>query len=287
MNRLTKEEQSRIIGMLVEGMSLRAITRLTGVSINTVTKLLVDIGIAAADYQDRALCNLKCKRIQGDEIWEFCYAKEKNVPADKKGHFGYGDVWTWTAIDADTKLVPSFMIGNRDARSARMFIEDLAGRLASRVQLTSDGLKVYLEAVEGAFGCEIDYAMLVKTYAASQEETRYSPAVCTSCELKPIMGHPDPEHISTSFVERQNLTMRMSMRRFTRLTNAFSKKVENHAYQVALHFMHYNFCRIHETLRVTPAMEAGVSDHVWSIEEIAALLPEPTFGPRGPYKKRS
>jgi IS1 family transposase len=285
MNRLTIEDQTRIIGMLIEGMSLRATSRLADVSINTVTKLLVDIGIAAADYQDRTLVNLKCKRIQCDEIWAFCYAKEKNVPTKLKGKFGYGDVWTWTAIDAETKLVPSFMIGNRDARSASIFIEDLASRLASRVQLTTDGLKVYLEAVEGAFGCDIDYAMLVKTYESTQEETRYSPPVCTSCERKPVSGHPDQKHISTSFVERQNLTMRMSMRRFTRLTNAFSKKVENHAYQVALHFMYYNFCRIHQTLRCTPAMEAGVSDHVWSIEEIAGLLPEPMFGPRGPYKK--
>lgn len=285
MNKLTNEKRTQILGMLVEGMSLRAITRLTGASINTVTKLLVDIGVACADYQDRTLRNLKCKRIQCDEIWAFCYAKEKNVPADKKGRFGYGDVWTWTAIDADAKLVPSFLIGNRDARSARMFIEDLASRLASRVQLTTDGLRVYLEAVEGAFGCDVDYAMLIKTYESSQEETRYSPPICTSCERKPIQGNPDLDHISTSFVERQNLTMRMSMRRFTRLTNAFSKKVENHAYQVALHFMHYNFCRIHKTLRVTPAMEAGISAHVWSIEEISALLPQPKSGPRGPYKK--
>jgi IS1 family transposase len=194
------------------------------------------------------------------------------VPAEKKGQFGFGDVWTWVAIDADTKLVPSFMTGNRDARSATMFIEDLASRLATRVQLTSDGLKVYLEAVEGAFGSEIDYAMLIKTYAASQEETRYSPAVCTSCEAKRVMGGPDPRYISTSFVERQNLTMRMSMRRFTRLTNGFSKKVENHAYAVAIHYMHYNFCRIHQTLRCTPAMEAGITDHVWTIEETLGAI---------------
>jgi IS1 family transposase len=242
------------------------------VSINTVTKLLVDVGIATADYQDRTLRNLPCKRIQCDEIWAFVYAKEKNVPADKKGKFGYGDVWTWTAIDADTKLVPSFMVGNRDAQSARMFIDDLASRLASRVQLTTDGLKVYLNAVESAFGCEIDYAMLQKIYESSQEETRYSPARCMGCETKRIMGDPDPGHISTSYVERQNLTMRMAMRRFTRLTNAFSKKVENHAYQVALHFMHYNFCRIHKSLRVTPAMEAGVTDHVWTIEEMLQTI---------------
>lgn len=268
MNRLPIEKRARIIGMLIEGMSLRATSRLADVSINTVTKLLVDVGSACAEYQDKTLRNLICKRIQCDEIWAFVYAKEKNVPADKRGRFGYGDVWTWTAIDADTKLVPSFMVGNRDLRTARIFVEDLRSRLASRVQLTTDGLKVYLDAVEGAFGADVDYAMLSKLYQSSQEETRYSPAVCVSCEAKPISGKPDPTHISTSYVERQNLTMRMGMRRFTRLTNGFSKKVENHAYQVALHFMHYNFCRIHKSLRVTPAMEAGVTDHVWTIEEM-------------------
>lgn len=268
MNRLSIQDRARITGMLIEGNSLRAASRLADVSINTVTKLLVDVGSACADYQDRTLRNLRCKRIQCDEIWAFVYAKEKNVPDEKRRQFGYGDVWTWTALDADTKLVPSFMIGNRDAQTARIFIDDLASRLASRVQLTTDGLKVYLTAVENSFGADIDYAILIKTYESSQEETRYSPAVCTSCERQKIMGDPDPKHISTSYVERQNLTMRMAMRRFTRLTNAFSKKVENHAYQVALHFMHYNFCRIHTTLRVTPAMQAGVSDHVWSIEEM-------------------
>jgi IS1 family transposase len=225
-----------------------------------------------ADYQDRVFRNLHCKRIQCDEIWCFCYAKEKNVPADKKGQFGYGDIWTWVAIDADTKLVPSFMVGRRDAWTAMIFVDDLKGRLANRVQLTTDGLRVYLNAVEGAFGADIDYAVLAKVYESSQEETRYSPAVCVSAEARIIQGRPDASHISTSYVERQNLTMRMGMRRFTRLTNGFSKKVENHTYQVALHYMHYNFCRIHKTLRVTPAMEAGVSDHVWSIGEIAALL---------------
>jgi IS1 family transposase len=254
--------------MLIEGMSLRATSRLADVSINTVTKLLVDVGSASADYQDRTLRNLTCRRIQCDEIWAFCYAKQKNVPPDKRGVFGYGDVWTWTSIDADTKLVPSFMIGNRDAQTARIFIEDLASRLASRIQLTTDGLKVYLTAVENSFGADIDYATLIKMYESSQEETRYSPADCVACERQRIMGDPDPKHISTSYVERQNLTMRMGIRRFTRLTNAFSKKVENHAYQVALHFMHYNFCRIHKTLRVTPAMEAGIADHVWTIEEM-------------------
>jgi IS1 family transposase len=268
MNRLSIEDRARITSLLIEGNSLRSTTRICDVSINTVTKLLVDVGIASADYQDRTLRNLTCKKIQCDEIWAFVYAKEKNVPAEKKGQFGYGDVWTWTAIDADTKLVPSFMVGNRDARSARIFIEDLAGRLKSRIQLTTDGLKVYLNAVEDAFGADIDYAMLHKVYSSSQEETRYSPAECVGCERIRVMGGPEPRYISTSFVERQNLTMRMGMRRFTRLTNAFSKKVENHAYQVALHFMHYNFCRIHKTLRVTPAMEAGVADHIWAIEEM-------------------
>jgi IS1 family transposase/lambda repressor-like predicted transcriptional regulator len=286
MNRLSIDKRAQIIGLLVEGNSLRATSRLADVSINTVTKLLIDVGSAAADYQDRTLLDLPCKRIQCDEIWAFCYAKEKNVPSALKGKFGYGDLWTWTAIDADTKLVPCFMVGNRDAQSARIFIEDLASRLKNRVQLTTDGLKVYLEAVEGAFGAEIDYAMLHKIYQSTQEETRYSPAQCVGCELKKIQGNPDPDHISTSYAERQNLTMRMGMRRFTRLTNAFSKKVENHAYQVALHFMYYNFCRIHASLRVTPAMEAGVTNHIWSIKEIVALLPAPTFGPRGPYKKR-
>jgi IS1 family transposase len=255
------------------------------VAFNTVLNLLPEIGNACADYQDRTFRNLRCKRIQCDECWSFVYSKQKNVPEEKQGRFGYGDVWTWVAIDADTKLVPSFMIGSRDLRSARMFVDDLASRLSHRIQLTTDGLRVYVEAVEGAFGCEIDYGTLSKLYAAIQEEVRYSPAQCVGVERKVIMGNPDPDHVSTSYVERQNLSMRMGMRRFTRLTNGFSKKVENHAYSVALYFMHYNFARVHRTLRVTPAMEAGVSDHVWSIEEIAALLPDPICGPRGPYKK--
>jgi IS1 family transposase len=246
----------------------------------------VELGDACIDYQDRTLRNLKCKRIQCDETWSFVYAKEKNVPAEMKGTFRVGGVWTWTAIDAETKLVPSFMVGNRDARSANAFIDDLKGRLASRIQLTTDGLKVYLEAVEGAFGADIDFAQLIKIYGASQEEVRYSPAECVGCETKRVQGNPDPKHISTSYVERQNLTMRMSMRRFTRLTNAFSKKLENHLATVAVYFMYYNFGRIHQTLRCTPAMEAGVSGHVWSYDEIIGLMPKPVFGPRGPYKKR-
>jgi len=268
MNRLNRTKQAQVIAALVEGNSINATVRMTGVSKVTILKLLASLGPACADYQDRTLRNLKCKRIQCDEIWQFCYAKEKNVPADKKGKFGYGDVWTWVAIDADTKLVPSFLVGNRDAKSAAMFIDDLASRLANRVQLTTDGLRVYLEAVEGAFGCNVDYAQLIKIYGASQEEVRYSPAECLGCEIKRIQGNPDTKHVSTSYVERQNLSIRMGMRRFTRLTNGFSKKVENHAFAVALFYMHYNFCRIHTSLRVTPAMEAGLTNHVWTIEEI-------------------
>src|SRR5579863_10428655 len=286
MNRLIRAKQAQIVAALVEGNSIRATSRMLDVDKETVMKLQVQAGYACADFQDKVMRGLTCKRVQCDELWAFVGAKDKNVPADKQGKFGFGSVWTWVAIDADTKLIPSFVVGNRDAASARMLIEDLAGRLTSRIQLTTDGLRVYLEAVEGAFGADIDYAMLIKTYESSQEETRYSPAVCTSCERQAVMGNPDPNHISTRYVERQNLSMRMGMRRFTRLTNAFSKKVENHAYQVALHFMHYNFCRIHTTLRCTPAMEAGVSDHVWNTEEIVRLLPEPKSRPRGPYKGR-
>jgi IS1 family transposase len=272
MNRLSREKQTQVIAALVEGSSINSIVRMTGVSKVTILKLLADLGPKCADYQDRVLRGLKCKRIQCDEIWQFVYAKAKNVPAEKRGQFGYGDVWTWVAIDADTKLVPSFLVGNRSAQSAHMFINDLASRLASRVQLTTDGYTLYLSAVEGAFGCDVDYAMLVKTFESSQEETRYSPAVCTSCERKRIMGNPDLAHVSTSYVERQNLSMRMGMRRFTRLTNGFSKKVENHAYAVAIHYMHYNFVRIHKTLRVTPAMEAGLTNHLWTIEEMLGAV---------------
>jgi len=272
MNRLKREKQAQIIAALVEGNSIRATARMMNVSKDTVVKLQVEAGYACADYQDKVFRNLSCKRIQVDEIWAFCYAKQKNVPADKQGKFGFGDIWTWASIDADTKLIPSFTVGNRDARAACQLIDDLKGRLKSRIQLTTDGLKVYLEAVEGAFGSEIDYAMLIKTYESSQEETRYSPAVCTSAEAKPIMGNPAPQYISTSYVERQNLSMRMGIRRFTRLTNGFSKKVENHAAAVALYYMHYNFCRVHQTLRVTPAMEAGLTDHVWTIEEMLSKI---------------
>jgi IS1 family transposase len=278
INRLPLARRAQIVGMLVEGNGLRATSRMADCSINTVTKLLLDVAQAAEEYQDQTLRGLKCRRIQCDEIWAFVYAKAKNVPEDHAGEFGHGDVWTWTALDADTKLVPSWAVGRRDAFTASAFIRDLAARLAHRVQLTTDGHKVYLEAVEGAFGADVDYAMLVKLYegdGGKLPETRYSPGQCTGSRAVRITGDPDERHISTSYVERQNLTMRMSMRRFTRLTNAFSKKLDNHKAAVALHFMHYNFGRIHKTLRVTPAMEAGVADHVWSMGEIAALADRP------------
>ena len=279
MKRLTREKQAQIIGALIEGCSIRATSRMFGVSKDTVLKLQVEAGYASADYQDKTFHDLNCKRVQCDGVWAFCYAKQKNVPAEKQGKFGCGDVWTWTAIDADTKLIPSFTVGNRDAASARILIDDLAGRLKSRIQLTTDGLKVYINAVEDSFGSEIDYAMLVKTYAASQEETRYSPAECVGCERVRVIGGPDPRYISTFYVERSNLSIRMGTRRFTRLTNAFSKKGKNHAAAVALYFMHYNFCRVHQSLRVTPAMETGITNHIWSIQEMltAIGLPNGTF----------
>ena len=272
MNRLDIKKQTQIIAALVEGNSIRATCRMTGAAKGTVLKLLADVGEACSEYQDKAFRNLSSKRIECDEIWSFCYAKKKNVPEDKKGKFGYGDIWTWTAICADSKLVPSWHIGRRDVETAKIFMNDLASRLKNRIQLTTDGHHAYLEAVEGAFRADIDYSQLIKIYGAVQEnQTRYSPAKYTRSEKKQISGNPDKKKISTSYVERQNLTMRMSMRRFTRLTNAFSKKVENLAHAVALHFMYYNFCRIHQSLRVTPAMEAGVTDRLWEIEDIVAL----------------
>ncbi len=273
MNTLSTGKRAAVVAALMEGSSIRATVRMTGVAKNTIVKLLVALGAACARYQDETLRNLPCRRLQCDEIWSFVGAKDKNIPAEKAGTFGIGSVWTWTAIDADTKLVPSFLVGTRDLGSAFTFISDLASRLRSRVQLTTDGHKPYLSAVEDAFGGDIDYAVLQKLYGSDPAgEKRYSPAQCigTRCEI--VQGDPDPKHISTSYVERQNLTMRMSMRRFTRLTNAFSKKVENHAAAVALYFMYYNFGRVHQTLRVTPAMEAGVSDHIWTIDEIVGLL---------------
>lgn len=274
MNRLSTAERARIIACLVEGNSIRATVRMTGFAKNTITKLLVELGEACSQYMNEHLRELPCRRVQCDEIWSSCYAKEKNVPADMKGQFGVGDVWTWTAICADTKLVPSFMVGNRDGETAKLFIDDLAARLRGRIQLTTDGHKPYLEALEGAFGCDIDYAMLVKHYGNPPEgnEKRYSPAECCGTSKTAITGKPDMKHVSTSYVERQNLTMRMGMRRFTRLTNGFSRKVENLAAAVALHFMHYNFVRVHQTLKTTPAVAAGVSKAPWTIEMIAQLI---------------
>lgn len=270
MNRLSKEKRIQVISALVEGCSIRSTVRMTGVAKNTVSKLLLDVGRACAVFQDKALRNLPCKRVQVDEIWSFVGCKQKTKD---RGGVGEGDIWTWTAICADTKLVPCWLVGGRDAGHAYEFVQDLEGRLANRIQLTSDGYKAYLSAVEDAFGCDVDYAMLIKLYGTDQDkEKRYSPAKCIGVEVEPITGDPDREHISTSYVERQNLTMRMHMRRFTRLTNAFSKKFENHCAAIALHFMYYNFCRIHQTLRVSPAMEAGVTDRLWDIEDIVNLL---------------
>ena len=274
MNKLNTEKRVQILKCLVEGMGINATSsRINNVSKNTVLKLLRDTGKACSEYQDKAFRNLTCERLQCDEIWSFCYAKKKNVPHKLKGQFGYGDIWTWTAIDAETKLVPSWLVGDRNAETAKVFINDLASRLKNKVQLTTDGHKPYLEAIEGAFGVDIDYAILIKIYGAEPEgQKRYSPAKIINTERKHITGKPDPKHISTSYVERQNLTMRMHIRRFTRLTNGHSKKLENHIYAISLHFMYYNFCKIHQALRVTPAMEAKVTDQLWDIEDIVELL---------------
>jgi IS1 family transposase len=273
MNTLSTSKRVQILQMLCEGSSMRSISRIVDVSINTVTKLLVDAGKACSEYQDKAFHDLKCNRIQCDEIWSFSYCKGKNVSEDKKGVFGYGDVYTWTAICADSKLVPSWYVGKRDYESAKYFIDDLAGRLASRVQLTTDGHKSYLQAVEDSFGSEIDYAMLIKLYGNEAEsEKRYSPAECTGSIKEVIQGKPDIKHVSTSYVERQNLTMRMSMRRFTRLTTGFTKKAENHIHAISLYFMYYNFVRIHHTLKSTPAMAAGVTDRLWDFGDILSLM---------------
>lgn len=273
MNQLTTEKRTQIVTALVEGCSIRATSRMTGASKNTIAKLLVELGAACSEYLDKNLRNLNSKRIQCDELWSFVAAKEKNVTPEMAAEKFCGDAWTWIAIDADSKLICSWLVGKRDVLSATQFIQDLAGRLARRVQLTTDGLKLYLNAIEDAFGAGIDYAMLVKIYGnISEGEKRYSPATCLGCKRESVTGDPDPKHVSTSYVERQNLTMRMSMRRFTRLTNGFSKKIENHIAMIALHAMHYNFVRIHQTLRVTPAMAAGVTEKLWAIEDILTLL---------------
>jgi IS1 family transposase len=291
MNRLPLAKRSQILGLLVEGNSLRAASRLADVSLNTVTKLLIDAGRACQDFHDKHVCGLKCRRVQCDEVWSFTYAKQKNIPDRLKDVPGVGDTWTWVALDADSKLAVSWLVGGRDAEYANAFMDDVASRLADRVQLTTDGHYAYLDAVKGAFPAGgIDYAALIKIYGAAPEgEKRYSPAECIGCKKERVRGNPDPKHVSTSFIERQNLTMRMHMRRFTRLTNAFSKKVENHAHAVALHFVFYNFARVHKSLRVSPAMAAGVADRLWSVEDIVRLVEaaDPKTGKRGPYRKQN
>jgi len=283
MNKLPLENRVAVISALVEGCSIRSTVRMTGVAKNTIVKLLEEVGTACAKYQHDKLTNLPCRRLQLDEIWSFCYAKEKNVPDALKGQFGYGDVWTWVAIDAETKLIPCWLVGLRDSCCAIAFVENLAERLANRVQVTTDGLKAYIVAMEAGFAGQVDYAMLIKLYgdpgSVQNPETRYSPGECCGTKRRKISGNPDKAHISTSFAERQNLTMRMRMRRFTRLTNAFSKKIENHEHSVALHFMVYNFIRLHQTLternegrRTTPAMAAGIADHCWTIEDLVAMM---------------
>lgn len=272
MNRLSTRKRVQVVSALVEGVSINAIVRMTGVAKHTVLKLIEDVGCACAAFHHRNVRGLRVHRLQCDEIWAFVGAKQKNASPEQKAA-GWGDVWTWTAIDADTKLCVSYLVGGRTTGWATDFMLDCASRIIGKPQITSDAHKPYLKAVEEAFGGDADYAMLHKVYGYSNEpDSRYSPGTCIGCDMKTVSGIPDPKHVSTSFVERQNLKMRMSMRRFTRLTNGFSKKIENHGHAVALHFMHYNFCRIHKTLRVTPTMEAGIADHVWSMEELVSLL---------------
>jgi IS1 family transposase len=284
MNKLTDERRAAVIRALVEGNSIRSTVRITGVAKNTVAKLLLDTGDACSQYQAQVLRNLPCKRLQVDEIWSFCYSKAKNVPLEKCGEPGVGDVWTWAAICAETKLVPSWQVGARDAATALRFMSDLSERLANRVQLITDGNRVYLEADENYFGSNIDYAMLIKQFGGggdgSRPETRYSPGDIVRTSKHRIMGNPDVKHVSTSYAERANLTMRTCMRRFTRLTNAFSKKIENHCAAASLHFMYYNFVRRHQTLRITPAMAAGVTNRLWTIEDVVGLLPELLYNTR-------
>lgn len=277
MNKLTTEKRAQILGMMVEGMAIRAISRLTGASKNTIVKLLVDAGRACSDYQDRALRELPCKRLQLDEIWSFVGAKEKNVPQDQRG-LGTGDTWTFTAICADTKLVPSWFVGRRDAEHTLAFLMDLKGRLGGRVQITTDGFRAYVQAMEEVFGSDVDYAQLVKVYGKPSPESeahrRYSPTPCVGANKEAITGAPDMDHVSTSYAERQNLNIRMGNRRFTRLTNAFSKKMENHVHSLSIYFMHYNFCRIHQTTRVSPAMAAGVTKKLWDMTDVVRMIDE-------------
>jgi IS1 family transposase len=278
MNKLSRDRRAQILGMMVEGNSIRAIVRMAGVGKNTVVRLLEDAGEAFLDYHERHVRGIAVKRVQCDEIWSFAYAKQKNVAKAKRKDLAYGDVWTWVALDADTKLAISYLVGGRDSDYAMALMDDLRRRVTTRMQLTTDGHAPYLRAVEDAFGADIDYSMLIKLYgvppSSPEAARRYSPSECVGSRKAPITGNPDPRHISTSYVERQNLTMRMAIRRFTRLTNAFSKKVENHAHSVAIHFMHYNFVRIHQTLRVTPAMAAGVTNTLWSLADMVQVIEE-------------
>lgn len=290
MNRLSVEKRASILGMLVEGNSLRSCSRMADVSLNTVTKLLVEVGLACEQFHDENVNNVRVKRLQCDEIWSFVGAKQKNATPAQKAE-GWGDVWTWIGLDADTKLCLSYLVGGRDAQWATAFIDDCASRIKGRVQLTTDGHHAYLEAVESSFGSEIDYAMLIKIYGKPEtknDQIRYSPAECVGCEKRWVAGNPDKKHVSTSYVERHNLTMRMSMRRFTRLTNAFSKKIQNHAAMVAIHTVHYNYVRIHRSLRCTPAMAANLTEKLWSLEDMIRMVDsyQPKPLPRGPYKKR-
>lgn len=290
MNKLPLKTRVQILNMLCEGSSMRSISRISDVSINTVSKLLVDAGKACSAFHDDKVRDVKASRIQCDEIWSFTYAEQKNVKTAKAVPVEAGDTWTWTALDSETKLIVSWLVGGRDSEYAMEFMDDLRSRLSNRVQLTTDGHRSYLEAVEGAFGGDIDFAQLIKLYGEPTERTperKYSPSVCTGARKRRVEGDPDPKHVSTSHVERQNLTMRMQMRRFTRLTNAFSKKFENHMHMVTLYTVWYNFVRIHKSVRITPAMAAGLTDRVWSMEDIVAVIDEsaPKPGPRGPYKK--
>lgn len=274
MNRLTPEARTAVISALIEGCSIRSTVRMTGVSKKAVMRLLIEVGAVCTTYQDRVFRNLTCRRLQVDELWAFIGCKQKNVTPEIIAKNSYaGDMWLWVAIDADTKIVPTWTLGGRDGLTAMHFIDDVAGRLSNRVQLTSDGHKAYLDAVENAFGSNVDYAMLVKLYGEAPEaEKRYSPAQCIGCRHTVVVGSPDPTNISTSYVERQNLTVRMTNRRYTRLTNAFSRKLENHAAAVALGYFAYNFIKIHRTLRVTPAMAAGVTDRLWEVADLVSLL---------------
>lgn len=292
MNKLPLAKRTQILAMLCEGSSMRSISRVADVSINTVSKLLVEAGEASLAIHDEHVRGVKASRIQCDEIWSFCYAKEKNVATAKAAPDGAGDVWTWTALDSDTKLMVAYFVGDRSGESAMILMDDLRARLSNRVQLTTDGHKAYLEAVEGAFGADVDFAQLVKLYGGTEgagPEKRYSPAECTGIRKRRVEGNPDIAHVSTSHVERMNLSIRMQNRRFTRLTNAFSKKLDNHIHALALYFAFYNFCRIHKSLKVTPAMAAGITDRLWSLEDIVAKMDDmaPAPAKRGPYKKRT